>query len=63
MAISDPHFLVCPARQDLLVREQLRSDARLEPERCRAALLANAALKVQKERHRHEESCLVCRRS
>jgi hypothetical protein len=61
---SGPPFPRCAARQDLLSHEQLlRSDAKLGPERRRAALLANAALNTQKERHRHEESCLVCRRT
>jgi hypothetical protein len=59
---SGPPLPSCATRQDLLDREQwLRSDAKLEPETRRAALLANAALNVQKTRHQHEGHCPTCR--
>jgi hypothetical protein len=61
--ISDPRFSVCATRQHLLCRgELLRSEAKIELDRTRAAVLANTALDVQKRRDQHEEHRMLCRR-
>lgn len=60
---SRPRFSACHIRQYLLVREErLRSAVKQEPDRQRAAVLADDAIAMLKRRFRHEESgCDLCR--